>query len=271
MKIKNYSEFILEEIINMPSWPSLGNSSKNGYVLPMLLWVYDVCEGSFREGDYESEISATGVKLVKKWNLEGGLSGSYFRFESERRGIIFTHLNGVNLEFCDSKPSGYQLPEDIESRATGLFEKYNLGSPIFAIVVKDFEDGVKVATTGSNWHLIKKLGIKRLGISTYKGFVRELNIPLYSDDTQTPESKEAIWKKLIQDETCEIVGWSQNQKVELPIEMIDGNPYYKGGIPIYFGDAEINRQTLDLVGKDKDKSLKMKSLTKNLKLKSVKK
>jgi hypothetical protein len=270
MKIKRYNDFISEEIINMTSWPSLGNSDKNGYVLPMLLWVSDVCEGSFKEGDYESKISATGVKLVKKWALEGGLSGSYFRFESDGRGIIFTHLNEVNLEFCDSKPSGYQLPKDFESRSISLFEKYSLGSPIFATVVKDFEDGVKVVTTGSNWHLIKKLGIKRLGISTYKGFVKELNIPLYSDDTQTPESKEAIWKKLLQDESCEIVGWSQNKKVELPIEMIDGNPYYKGGIPIYFGDAEINQQTLDLAGEDEDKYLKMKSMTKNLKLKSVK-
>jgi hypothetical protein len=109
-----------------------------------------------------------------------------------------------------------------------------------------------------------------LGIKTYKSFVKELNIPLYSDDTQTPESKEAIWKKLLQDKSCEIVGWSQNQKVELPIEMIEGNPYYKGGIPIYFGDKEINRQTLDLASENEIKYLKMKSMTKNLKLKSVK-
>jgi hypothetical protein len=270
MKIKSYSEFILEEIMNMPSWQSLSNADKNGYVLPMLLWVSDVCEGSFKEGDYDSEITATGVRLVKKWNLEGGLSGSHFRFDSEKKGIIFTHLNEVNLEFCNSKPGGYKLPEDFESRAQDLFKKYNLGSPIFATVVKDFEEGVKVITTGSNWHLINKLGIRKLGIRTYKGFVKEMEIPLYSDDTQTPESKEAIWKKLLQDESCEIVGWSQNQKKELPIQMIDGNPYYSGGIPIYFGDKDINQQTLDSAGKDEDKYLKMKSLTKNLKLKSVK-
>ena len=268
MLIKKYNEFISEEIINMPSWPSLNNSDKNGYVLPMLLWVSDVFEDSFKDGDYDSEVLVTGVKLVKKWNLDGVLSGSYFKFE--KNGIIFIHLNDKNLEYCDSKPSGYQLPKDIESRVNILFDKYHLGSPIFSIVVKDFEDGVKVVTTGSNWHLIKKLGIKRLGIKTYKSFVKELNIPLYSDDTQTPESKEAIWKKLLQDKSCEIVGWSQNQKVELPIEMIEGNPYYRGGIPIYFGDKEINRQTLDLASENEIKYLKMKSMTKNLKLKSVK-
>jgi hypothetical protein len=125
-------------------------------------------------------------------------------------------------------------------------------------------------TTGSNWLLSSKLGIRKLGTSTYKGFVREIGIPLYSDDTQTPESKEFIWKKLLQDNTCEIVGWSQTEKKEVEIEMIDGNPYYKGGVPIYFGDKEINQQVLGKADLDEDKYKKMKSLTKNLKLKSVK-
>ena len=52
--------------------------------------------------------------------------------------------------------------------------------------------------------------------------------------------------------------------------MIDGNPYYKGGIPIYFGDKEINQQVLGSDDLDEDRYKKMKSLTKNLKLKSVK-
>ena len=268
MKIKNYKDFISEEIINMPSWPSLNNKDKNGYVLPMLLWSNDVYYGSFKEGDYDSDIPSTGVKFVKKWNLDGGLIGSYFRFD--KNGIIFTHIGEVNLDFCDSKPGGYQLPEDLELRANTLLKQYGLGTPIFSTVVKDFEDGVKVITTGSNWHLISKLGIKRLGISTYKGFVKNLNIPLYSDDTQTPESKEAIWKKLLEDDSCEIVAWSQNNKEELPVKLIDGIPYCNG-IPVYFGDKEINQQTLDYAGqKDENKYLKMKSLTKNLKLKSVK-
>ena len=124
-------------------------------------------------------------------------------------------------------------------------------------------------TTGSNWHLVSKLGIKKLGTTTYKGFVRETKIPLYSDDTQTPESKEAIWKKLLLDNSCEIVVWSQNMKKEYQIEMIDGNPYYDGGkLPVYFGDKNINQQVLDTT--DEDKYNKIKSLTKNLKLKSVK-
>ena len=258
-----------EEIINMPSWPSLNDTNKNGYVLPMLLWTYDIFDGIFMNGDYENPISGGSVRLVKKWNLENGLVGSYFEFK-DGNGVIFTHLKEVNLEFCDSKKGGNQLPKDFKERAESLFNKYGLGSPIFSTAVKKFEDGVKVTTTGSNWLLSSKLGIKKLGTSTYKGFVREIRIPLYSDDTQTPESKEFIWKKILQDETCEIVGWSQKEKKEIEIEMIDGNPYYKGGIPIYFGDKEINQQVLGSDDLDEDRYKKMKSLTKNLKLKSVK-
>ena len=259
-----------EEIINMPSWPSLNDPNKNGYVLPMIIWTYDIFDGIFKDGDYDN-LDTTGgsVRLVKKWNLENGLVGSYFEFK-DGHGTIFTHLKEVNLEFCDSKKNGNQLPKDFKERAESLLNKYGLGSPIFSTAVKKFEDGVKVVTTGSNWLLSSKLGIKRLGTSTYKGFVKEIGIPLYSDDTQTPESKESIWKKLLQDNTCEIVGWSQTEKKEVEIEMIEGNPYYKGGVPIYFGDKEINQQVLGKADLDEDKYKKMKSLTKNLKLKSVK-
>ena len=270
MKIKKYIEFISEEIFNMTSWPSLFDDEKNGYVLPMLLWSVDISDGSFREGDYETPVASSGVKLVKSWNLENNLVGSYFEFIGQKRGVIFTHIKEVNLEFCDSKEKGYTLPKNLSERVNNLYNQYGLGTPIFATVVKGFEDGVKVVTTGSNWHLVSKLGIKKLGTTTYRGFVRETKIPLYSDDTQTPESKEAIWKKLLQDESCEITIWSQNMKKEFPIEMIDGNPYYNGNIPVYFGDKEINQQVLDLAGEDEEKYKKMKSLTKNLKLKSVK-
>ncbi len=265
--LKKYKTF--EEIINMPSWPSLNDPTKNGYVLPMLLWTNDIFEGVFKNGDYENPISGGDVRMVKKWNLENGLVGSYFEFK-DGNGVIFTHLKEVNLEFCESKVGGSQLPKDFKERVEVLFNQYELGSPIFSTAVKKFEDGVKVTTTGSNWLLSSKLGIKKLGTSTYKGFVREMKMPLYSDDTQTPESKESIWKKLLQDESCEIVGWSQKEKKEIEIEMIDGNPYYKGGLPVYFGDKEINIQALSRPGIDEEKYKKMKSLTKNLKIKSVK-
>jgi hypothetical protein len=258
-----------EEIINMPSWPSLNDPNKNGYVLPMLFWTYDIFNGIFKDGDYNNLDTTGSVRLVKKWNLENGLVGSYFEFK-DGNGVIFTHLKEVNLEFCESKAGGNQLPKDFKERVESLFNQYGLGSPIFSTAVKKFEDGVKVTSTGSNWLLSSKLGIKKLGTSTYKGFVREMSIPLYSDDTQTPESKEFIWKKLLQDKTCEIVGWSQTEKKEVEIEMIDGNPYYKGVVPIYFGDKEINQQVLGKDGLDEEKYKKMKSLTKNLKLKSVK-
>ena len=269
MKIKRYTEFMSEEIFNMTSWPSLFDDQKNGYVLPMLLWSEDIFSGIFREGDYDSDKTSRGVELIKTWNLENNLVGSYFEFIGQSKGVIFTHIKGINLEFCDSKEKGYQLPEDLSNRVQSLFDQYGLGTPIFATVVKEFEDGVKVVTTGSNWHLVHKLGIKKLGTTTYKGFVRELKIPLYSDDTQTAESKEAIWKKLLQDESCEIVAWSQNMKREYTIDIIAGNPYYHGNIPVYFGEKEINKQVLDLADEDEEKYLKMKSLTKNLKLKSV--
>lgn len=271
MKIKRYDQFVSEEILNMPSWSSLTDIGKNGYVLPLLIWSSDIFEKTFKDGDYETTKPQSDVKLVKSWNLEDGLKGSYFQFVGQQRGVIFTHLNNITLEFADSKKDGYQLPQDLKQRCESLFQSFGLGTPIFATVVKDFEDGVKVVTTGSNWPLVTKLGIKRLGITTYKGFVRETKIPLYSDDTQTPESKEAIWKKLLQDESCEIVAWSQNNREELEITIQDGVPKYGSGIPVYFGDTEINQQVLDFASDSEDlqKYPKMKSLTKLLKLKSV--
>lgn len=270
MRVKKYLEYLKEEIINLPSWPSLSDDSKNGYTLPMLLWTEDVFDESFKDGDYDTPKPTSKIKFVKSWNLENGLIGSYFEFTDVERGIIFTHLKEINLEYCDSKPDGYKLPKDLLERSEILYNRYGLGSPVFSTVVKKFEDGVKVVTTGSNWHLLSKLGIKKLGTIAYKGFVKELNIPLYSDDTQTPESKEAIWKKLLLDKSCEIVGWSQSDKSEIEIEVINGIPYYKGGLPIYFGDKYINKQILDYVGDDEIKYQKIKSLTKNLKLKSIK-
>ena len=51
MKIKKYIEFISEEIFNMPSWSSLSDIEKNGYVLPMLIWSSDIFERRFKDGD----------------------------------------------------------------------------------------------------------------------------------------------------------------------------------------------------------------------------
>jgi len=108
MKIKKYIEFISEEIFNMPSWSSLSDIEKNGYVLPMLIWSSDIFERRFKDGDYETTKPQSDVKLVKSWNLEGGLKGSYFQFVGQQRGVIFTHLQDITLEFVDSKKEGYQ-------------------------------------------------------------------------------------------------------------------------------------------------------------------
>jgi len=96
MRIKRYTEFISEEIFNMSSWPSLFDNEKNGYVLPMLLWSVDIFEESFKEGEYETPVNSSSVvKLVKSWNLENNLVGSYFEF------ICIVKENTEVFSFCD--------------------------------------------------------------------------------------------------------------------------------------------------------------------------
>jgi hypothetical protein len=64
---------------------------------------------------------------------------------------------------------------------------------------------------------------------------------------------------------------NQKNREELEINTLDGVPKYGGGIPVYFGDSEVNQQVLDFASdsEELEKYPKMKSLTKLLKLKSV--
>lgn len=41
-------------------------------------------------------------------------------------------------------------------------------------------------------------------------------------------------------------------KKEFSIQIVDGEPYYNGNIPVYFGDKEINQQVLDLASEDEE-------------------
>ena len=46
--------------------------------------------------------------------------------------------------------------------------------------------------------------------------------PIYSDSTQTAASRNAIWKKLVKDPECEVVGYDQKTKKDFDIEEKNG-------------------------------------------------
>ena len=103
------------------------------------------------------------------------------------------------------------------------------------------------------------LGIKGSAFNLYKSFVKETKKPIYSDSTQTAASRNAIWKKLVKDPECEVVGYDQKTKKDFDIEEKNGEFVINDNQPIYFG-----------LTSSSEKNKKRKDRTRILKLKSVK-
>jgi hypothetical protein len=213
--IKRFGEFISEEIINIKSHPT--REGNNNWVYPMLLYI---------------EVIGTPKKM---WKVDSELTASLF--ESSETNIVFAHCKDLNYGHYDEK-GDFVLPENYKEICEERFEKYKLGTPIVAFIYKKYEDGAKIKLTNSNYKLVKDLGLKGTAIKLYKSFVKETGLPLYSDDAQTPESRTKIWGNLISDPSCEIVGYDQVNKEELPLENKDGKLIVKGNQPIYSGDKE---------------------------------
>ena len=208
-------KIIFEEIINIKSHPD--REGNNNWVYPMIFYVDNI------------------GKPKKIWKIDSELTASWF--ESSEGNVVFAHCKDLNYGYYDDK-GGFVLPENYKEVCKERFEKYKLGTPIVAFSCKKYEDGVKIKLTTSNYKLIKDLGFKGTAIKLYKSFVKETGLPLYSDDAQTPESKTKIWGNLISDPSCEMVGYDQVNKEELPLENKDGKLVVKGNQPIYHGDKE---------------------------------
>lgn len=239
--IKSYKLF---EIINIPLWPE--RKGNNNWVLPVINW----CE------------SIEKFKMVKIWNI-GEYKGSWFK-DKEAWGVnyIFFHLNDLNYGWLD-KPENenweIKLPENYKEILQKGFEKYKLGVPIVQVSLIDYKEGLKVKVAGSNYKLIEELKIKSSAFSLYKSFVKETKKPIYSDSAQTEASKNAIWKKLVNDPDCKVMGYDQKSGKEFNIEEKNGEIVIDTNQPIYFGSTS-----------DSTKNDKRRDRTRLLKLKFVK-
>jgi hypothetical protein len=95
-----------------------------------------------------------------------------------------------------------------------LFNKEN--KPVFYLGVSKFHDGYKTGVVAGN----KEVQGQGLGWKLYKAVSEYLGVPLYSDSTQTSDSKKGIWQKLIDNYPKQVVGYDQLSRKNVPINNI---------------------------------------------------
>jgi hypothetical protein len=95
-----------------------------------------------------------------------------------------------------------------------LFNKEN--KPVFYLGVSKFHDGYKTGVVAGE----KEVQGQGLGWKLYKAVSEYLGVPLYSDSTQTSDSKKGIWQKLIDNYPKQVVGYDQLSRKNVPINNI---------------------------------------------------
>jgi len=96
------------------------------------------------------------------------------------------------------------------------FFLFNKDKPVFYLGISKFHDGFKTGAVASS----PEVQGQGLGWKLYKAVSEYLNVPLYSDSTQTPDSKNGIWQKLIQNYPKQVIGYNQILRRNVPINNI---------------------------------------------------
>jgi hypothetical protein len=111
---------------------------------------------------------------------------------------------------------------------------------VIKIFMGFFLDGYQIRYT----HVSSKYSGKKYGLKTYLKIVDYTKKPLYSDYTQSPESRYAIWYKLYQMFPNRVVVFIEGETH--PIKMIDNEMYYdvmvngeKKSYKVYYNENEI--------------------------------
>lgn len=102
-----------------------------------------------------------------------------------------------------------------------------------------YKDGYKIILTEVYPHARGK----RLAMRTYLKLVEILKRNLYSDDTQTQESKKGIWEKLYSLYPDRVKAFANNMLY--PVKIIDGEMHYRRNKPIYWDMSKDYNQDYD--------------------------
>jgi len=95
-----------------------------------------------------------------------------------------------------------------------LFNKEN--KPVYYLSTSKFHDGFKTGAVAGD----AEVQGQGLGWKLYKAVSDYLGVPLYSDSTQTSDSKKGIWQKLIDNYPKQVVGYDQLSRKNVPINNI---------------------------------------------------
>jgi 8-oxo-dGTP pyrophosphatase MutT (NUDIX family) len=110
------------------------------------------------------------------------------------------------------------------------------GNPILYLGLSKFLDGYKSGVVAVE---LPGRG-KGLAQQAYLDASDILNVPIYSDATQTDASRLGIWDKLIQQHPDRIVGYDQKTNQDLPLTVHNNSPAVNQNQPIY-----VNRNKKD--------------------------
>jgi hypothetical protein len=96
------------------------------------------------------------------------------------------------------------------------FFLFNKDKPVFYLSISKFHDGFKTSAVAGS----PEVQGQGLGWRLYKAVSDYAGVPLYSDSTQTSDSKNGIWQKLIQNYPKKVIGYNQILRKNVPINNI---------------------------------------------------
>lgn len=143
----------------------------------------------------------------------------------------------------DANPTKINLVKDKQSLMFDLGNYIRIfvmleDNPIFYLGLRPYEDGYKVGVV----HAEPEARGQGLGINIYTALVDQINKPIYSDTTQTNDSRLGIWQKLIDRFPDRVVGYDQKTKEDLPLTKGSYGPTVRGKEPIYAPKKSPNDQ-----------------------------
>ena len=100
-----------------------------------------------------------------------------------------------------------------------LYDENN--NPIFILHCTNFQDGIEV----KHVHSDKDIRGKEIGFKVYEEVSKQIHEPIYSGEYQTPNSKYAIWDKLIANHPDKVVAFDTHENRDIPLNNVESEIY----------------------------------------------